>query len=158
MTEPTSLAQHRWPAVLAHQFLPRVIFGDSTAKVIEMFGDPQLAPLFVRFLVDNVAQYLGFPEGAWKTLAAEIHLHRGQFGALEGTVLEMPPPQIPPDCHFIAIVPLASDRARCFTLEHCFLLKPTMLCEWKADQSHANFGIGPEAEIDLFVAAVTAQL
>lgn len=67
MTEPTSLAQQRWPAVFAHQFLPRVIFGDTTAKVLEMFGNPELAPLFVRFLVDNVAKYCGFPEGAWKS-------------------------------------------------------------------------------------------
>jgi hypothetical protein len=158
MTEPTSLAQHRWPAVFAHQFLPRVIFGDTAATAIEMFGNPKLAPLFIRFLVDNVAQYLGFAEGAWKTLAADIHLHRRQFGTFEGTVLEMPPPQIPPDCHFIAVVPLAADQLRCFTLERCFLLKPTMLCEWRADRSHANFGIGPEPEIDLFVAAVAAKL
>ena len=150
--------QARWSAVLAHQLLPRIIFEDTTAKVIELFANPKMAPPFVRFLVDNVARCCGFPEGAWRILAADIHVHRRQFGAVEGTVLEMPPPQIPPDCYFIAIVPIEGAPPRYFTLECCFFPGPTMLCEWTADRAHRNFGTGPEPDIDLFVAAVTGKL
>jgi hypothetical protein len=117
-----------------------------------------MASLFVRYLVDTVAQCCGFPEDAWKTLAADIYAHRRKFGAVEGTVLEMPPPQIPPDCYFIAIIPIEGTRPRYFTLESCFFPKPTMLCEWTADRMHLNFGTGPEPDIDLFIAAVTAKL
>jgi hypothetical protein len=150
--------QSRWPAVLAHQFLPRVIFDDTGAKALDLLGNPELARPFINYLVDNVAQSCGFPEGAWKHLAAEIRLHRCDFGAVDGIVLEMPLPEVPPDCYFVAVIPVAADRARYFTLERTFFPGPTMLCEWTADRAHANFGPGPEPDIDLFVAAVTAKL
>jgi hypothetical protein len=90
--------------------------------------------------------------------AAEIHVHRRQFGVVKGTVLEMPPPQIPPDCYFVAIVLVEGAQPRYFTLECCFFPGPTMLCEWTANRTHGNFGTGPEPDIDLFVEAVTAKL
>jgi hypothetical protein len=149
--------QSRWPAVLAHQVLPRVIFDDTGAKALGLLGHPELARPFLNYLVDNVAQCCGFPEGAWKRLAADIRLHRCDFGAVDGIVLEMPPPQIPPDCYFIAVIPVAADRPRYFTLE-CAFFPPTMLCEWTADRTHANFGPGPDADTELFIAAVIELL
>jgi hypothetical protein len=146
-----------WPAVFAHKVLPRLIFDETGEKMLELFSNSELARPLINYLVDNVALFCGFPEGAWKSLAADIHLHCRNFGGVEGTVIEMPPPQFPPECYFIAIIPITGDRPRYFTLEYAFFPGP-MLCEWTADRAHGNYGPGPDPDIDLFVAAVTAKL
>ena len=152
-------SQARWTSVFAHKFLPRVILDDEmSGKLLEIFANPEAADPLLNFLIDNVALACGFPEGTWKTLALDVHLHRRRFGAAEGIVIEMPPPQIPPDCYFIGIVPTTKGRARYFTLESTLIPPPTMLCEWRPDGSHANFGPGPQPDIDLFVIAVSANL
>jgi hypothetical protein len=155
MTATPSLA--RWPAVFAHKVLPRLIFDETGNKLLEMFGNSEVARPLINYLVDNVALFCGFPEGAWKSLAVDIQLHRRNFGGVEGTVIEMPPPQVPLECYFIAIIPITGDRPRYFTLERAFFPGP-MLCEWTADRAHHNFGTGLDPNIDLFVAAVTDKL
>jgi hypothetical protein len=152
-----TFSQAQWPAVFAHKLLPRLLFDDPSDKLLEILGNSELARPLIRYLVDNVALLCGFPEGAWKNLAADINLHRRNFGTVEGTVIEMPPPQIPPECYFIAIVPMIGDRPRYFTLECAFFPGP-MLCEWTADRAHHNFGPGPDPDIDSFITAVIAEL
>ena len=87
-------SQARWTSVFAHKFLPRVILDDEmSGKLLEIFANPEAADPLLNFLIDNVALACGFPEGTWKTLALDVHLHRRRFGAAEGIVIEMPPPQ-----------------------------------------------------------------
>ncbi len=82
-------------------------------------------------------------------------------------VVHMPVPVATTEAHFAAIVhkldephePMrASPSTRYFTLEKSFLNGPPLLCEWTQAGSHLNYGEGPGASAEPFVAAVLQRL
>ena len=77
-------------------------------------------------------------------------------------VVTMPTPESPPEAHFVAIVHkddepkehgCAAPSTRYFTLESSNTRLP-VLCEWREDGSHLNYGEGPAPEMAAFVEAV----
>ena len=97
-------------------------------------------------------------------LGAAFVVVRRVFGAFT------PRPQKPAEAHYVALVFRTAARARLrpghpvllyYTLELARSFEgenPTMLCGWSADRAHLNFGRGPLAEPDAFVAAVSEQV
>lgn len=87
----------------------------------------------------------------------------------------MPPPTEPVEAHFIAIVSrlgadeFAAESAESregtlldyYTFEQPVIVergRPTVFCGWSENDAHANYGEGPEAELEAVVAFLTAKL
>ena len=124
----------------------------------------------------------GFVDALWE--ATENHVGRKvegfdrhetkvttcRYGERRIIVVTMPAARAMAEAHYVALVlaPIPADHEpaqplafRCFTLEKGHSLETdaprTVLCEW-AEDSHLNFGDGPPATIDDFVAAVADKL
>jgi hypothetical protein len=95
-------------------------------------------------------------------------------GRFPSSIVTMPEALDPTEAHFIAIVlhvdvaalragdePPERPELSYFTLEKGVSLtgqSRTVLCGWNAEGSHLNFGDGPPAEFDAFVAAVAEHV
>lgn len=95
-----------------------------------------------------------------------VAVHPHKRGAYTAHVVTMPAPESPPEAHFVAIVHkddepkkhgIASRSTRYFTLESSNTPLP-VLCEWREDGSHLNYGEGPAPEMAAFVEAVFGHL
>ena len=75
-------------------------------------------------------------------------------------LIELPPATEIAEAHLVAAV--LADGPRYFTLEKGVALPAmtprTVLCEWRAEGQHVNYGDGPAAEAGAFLAAVEAKV
>jgi hypothetical protein len=168
------------PALPAFDALPEARCHHYTLAHVALRGvalrDPLLyvgvlaSPDADRFLSDlfrSVADHCLAREPEPGFTAADLTVHRLRVGVFPCAVVELPPPRAMAEAHFTAAVLLADPAAglpkdgpvpvRYFTLEMGFSLdgsNRTVLCEWTADGTHANFGDGPEATVPAFVAAL----
>jgi hypothetical protein len=93
--------------------------------------------------------------------AVKVHPHRR--GGHTAYVVTMPVPEASPEAHFVAIVHRdaephdymqESPSTRYFTLEKTDGSDRPLLCEWRRDGSHMNYGEGPAPELGAFLDAV----
>jgi hypothetical protein len=77
--------------------------------------------------------------------------------------VSMPIPESSPEAHFVAIVHKddephdymrESPSTRYFTLERTDVSDRPLLCEWRRDGSHGNYGDGPAPDLEAFADAV----
>ena len=96
------------------------------------------------------------------------------IGRRPGAIVVMPEPQGPTEAYFVAIVlhvdiaaiqggqePPERPEISYYTLEKGVTLggeSRTVLCGWNAEGAHLNYGDGPPADFDAFVAAVTEHV
>jgi hypothetical protein len=101
---------------------------------------------------------------------SDVKIETGAIDKFPLLILEMPPPREVTQAHFIGIIlqldpqqPLAEQIPpfRYFTLEKTvsFDEQPagTVMCEWR-ENSHSNYGTGPEPTRDAFVKKITEML
>jgi hypothetical protein len=70
-------------------------------------------------------------------------------------VVELPPPQGPAHCHFVAAFRSSSGaQVRYYTLERSITAGQPMLCSWSKDGRHSLIGTGPAPDLMAFAEAV----
>lgn len=96
-----------------------------------------------------------------------VAIHRRRRGGHTAHVVAMPAPESSPEAHLVAIVHRddeprdhmrESPSTRYFTLETAHPGDRPLLCEWRRDGTHVNYGEGPEPEIGAFVDAVFGRV
>ncbi|RMG17371.1 MAG: hypothetical protein D6731_04230 [Planctomycetota bacterium] len=156
--------------VFAHRVLPEVAFQDPR-RILCLFASCE-ASNFLVDLWDEVGR------------ACPCHLPAEGLGvSLEEVpgldepvvLIRFPDPEIPPEAHFLALVPWTERRflglwprptLRCFTLEQGIRLGGglrTVLCEWSPEKkgeglNHTNYGDGPAPQRRAFLERLGALL
>lgn len=102
--------------------------------------------------------------GAWLPTAG-LAVEPLDLPGWRGVIVHLPPPAITAEAHFIALaVGLAADDGTCrYVLSERTLPSQgetgcAVLCEWKTDGSHANYGALPSATLEDFRQALAAHL
>ena len=150
---------------LAHVALRQMAHDDPVA-FLGILASPK-APEFLAEVFRSVSDHCRERDPRPDFTAADLTIHRGRVGRYPCAVVQMPPPKGPTEAFFAAAVllvdpeqpmpPRESVKARYFTLEKGVTLggpPRTVLCEWTADGTHSNFGDGPPARLEAFVAAL----
>ena len=110
------------------------------------------------------------PEGKASFDISEVIASTGRIKDYPAIVIRMPPPQRTTEAYFVAVVlkidveeddqPENPDFAY-LTLEKGMNLDGSdrmVLCGWTGENTHDNYGEGPEATPEAFVAAVEARV
>jgi hypothetical protein len=155
--------------MLAHYAL-RTVAHDKPLAFLGVLASPD-ATHFLSDLMESVSEHCKDRERHPDFSVEAIRIHTLRIGKYPCAVVQMPKPRAPTEAFFVAGVLLAdpneempeSDRValRYFTLEKGITLggpARTVLCEWTADGTHANFGDGPPAELRAFCGAVEELL
>lgn len=166
---PRSRPQHY---IFAHQAIPQLAHADP-ARMMRILGGSD-AEAFLRQVWDEIGQQ-GEPNERFEPIGLSVAWVPLPTGHVAGLIV-MPDPVAVPEAYFVAVVaPQPTDegfapdlRCRVITLERSFTLPlddlasssspATALCEWTADGTHLNFGIGPDPEAEHFAIALTAML
>jgi hypothetical protein len=155
--------------VFAHRIVPEVALKDP-AQVLTLLRGPEGN----KFLQDLWAEV---GESCPANLPSEgLRLTLEEVEGLDEpmALIRLPEPEIPPEAHYLAIVPWCEKRLlglvqkrslRCFTLEQGIKLSGglrTVLCEWtrseKGELVHRNYGVGPEPNTSAFLARLSEVL
>jgi hypothetical protein len=93
----------------------------------------------------------------------ELGIHRTRVLGSPCLIVEMPPAEVPPEAHFVAVWLTLNEgpetgQVRYFTLEAADEQHPdrTVLGEWSASGDHLEHGAGPDPSLDGFIEAITA--
>jgi hypothetical protein len=145
-----------------HYFIAHVALRDFALRgggLPAEAAKPGAAQGFFAMILERMAPSLQIDAADAPRLAADFAIHHRRIGPLEATVVQLPPPEGPTECHFVALVPRqpGSDAQRFFTLEDAGG-GVTILGGWSVDEEHLDFGEGPRPTLDAFVAAVAARL
>ena len=85
-----------------------------------------------------------------------VSIHRHQRNGYTAYVVTMPPPLYSPEAHLVESFTRTASRSstgrtarstRYFTLERTDTADRPLLCEWFADGTRRNYGVGPEPDI-----------
>jgi len=144
---------------LAHIALRSAAFQNPTGFIDAL--TPNNAADFVAMLMEFVVE--DCQEESPDFSVDELRFHYAQIDKYPCTIVELPTPVATAEAFFVAGVLLVEPddgvaeptdvTLRYFTLEKGFLQgggERTVLCEWTADGSHANYGDGPEPEVAEF--------
>jgi hypothetical protein len=154
------LSARRHHYFFAHRGLPELLWQQST-PVLEALIGPE-ADAFLRDYWEHVGNQLEEaerlePEGLTCRVCELADGYRA-------AVITLPPAERCPEAHLAAVVfrppqrrtptPKTEPVLRYFTLERGLDLlgegPRTVLCEWKREGAHLNFGAGPEASVRSF--------
>jgi len=155
-----------------HYTLREAAFTNHPMLIRELAGEPAYRPL-LHFILQarnrcEIAGVLprlpddGSARNAELELFTAVKIDTREHDGYRVHVIHMPAPQAPTEAHFVAIVHKAdephepgqdSPSTRYFTLEMTLGARP-LLCEWRRDGSHDNYGEGPNPDPDAFLAAV----
>lgn len=165
--------------IFAHRLLPQVAYhyGVRTAFLL---GDEEKGHDHLLRLWSDAGEGLP-PEDMVEPVGLSSFTRRE--GNLLITIVTLPEPRSVSEAHFTAIVcgplPAPPEEAteeqlnafeeaflsaptQYYTLEHGVQLAPlkkrTVFCSWTADGTHLNFGDGPEADAEAFLAFIVAKL
>jgi hypothetical protein len=147
---------------LAHHALRSIAFHNPMGFLGVLTSED--AEPFLQDVLTSVAKHCQPFEPEVAFSARDIAIHKKSIGIAPCVVIEMPPARGVTEAIFVAAVltgDVSLEKLRYFTLEVGVSLDGpprTVLCEWTVDGTHANYGDGPEPELDEFVAAVTALL
>lgn len=164
--EPADLDEPRCHHyALAHLALRGVAF-DQPLGFLGVLASPD-ARHFLSDMLASVAEHCKDREPRPDFSVDDLRVHRLRIGKYPCAVIEMPRPRAVAEAHFVAAVLLADPSdglpdgeripVRYVTLEKGSTIgggARTVLCEWTADGTHANFGDGPPAELPAFARAV----
>jgi hypothetical protein len=155
--------------MFAHRILPEVAFADPE-HLLELMTSDQAQP-FVADLWEEVG--LACP-AALPADGLRVTVEPLEGFANPVILVHLPTPEIPPEAHYLAIVPTVERRlwglitrqaVRCFTLERSVRLAGgtrTVVCEWTLDSSsmlqHGNYGAGPAPTPNAFLDRLGAIL
>jgi len=144
-----------------HYFIGHVALRDFALRgegLPRRGAEPAEARRLFAMILGKMAPHLGIDAADAERLAQGFVIHHRQIGGREVAIVEMPPPQGPTECHFVALVPAhGASPARFFTLEDA-RGGVTMFGGWDAEEQHLNLGVGPPPTLDAFADAVAAQL
>jgi hypothetical protein len=157
----------------AHVLLRQLAF-ENPVGCVGMLHSPERDKMLAA-LWEDVAKHCrknGMADGV--VAGAPPTVRPAPVGRFPSCIVTMPQPQGPTEAHFVAIVlhvdvealrsgeePPEKPELSYFTLEKGVTLdgeSRTVLCGWNAEGSHLNFGDGPPAEFDAFVAAVAEHI
>jgi hypothetical protein len=143
---------------LAHVALRSVAFQNAYDFMSLMAGDEALGVL--ASLLEQVREHC---VGEELLEPDELTIHRIRVLGSPCLIVEMPPAEVPPEAHFVAVWLTANDgpetgQVRYFTLEAADeqQLARTVLGEWSGAGEHLYHGAGPEPSLEAFIDAVTA--
>jgi hypothetical protein len=145
-----------------HYFIAHVALRDFALRGEGLPRDAMSAPgtrTFFTMILSRMAPHLQIAAEEAPGLAAGFVVHQRRVGAADVTIVEMPAPTGPTECHFVALVPRQDgvEQARFFTLEDAGD-GVTMLGGWSAEEKHLNYGEGPVPTMAAFTAALAARL
>jgi hypothetical protein len=162
------VAAHDYRYAFAHVAMRQVALADPL-RYLAILGSEQ-GQEFIADMIRAVAENVKGPGPDFT--AADVHVHLGRVGQHPCAILEMPKPLEVPEAFFTATVALVDIdapsepregtkiAARYFTLEKGFADEGggrTVFCEW-TESAHLNFGDGPPATVQDFVAAIEKAL
>jgi hypothetical protein len=157
-----------------HYTLREAAFDNHPLLLRELAGEVAFRPLLhfvikarLRCELAGVLELLPDDDGTARVAELELFTavkidSRGRTG-YRIHVVHMPTPLAPTEAHFVAIVHKAdephepmqeSPSTRYFTLEKSAVGTRPLLCEWRRDGTHGNYGEGPDADPEAFVAAI----
>lgn len=143
---------------LAHVALRSVAFQNPYDFMSLMAGDKALEVL--SSLVEQVSEHCS---GEEPLELDEVAIHRTRVLGSPCLIVEMPPAEVPPEAHFVAVWLTANDgpemgQVRYFVLEVAdeHQSDRTVLGEWSDAGDHVNHGAGPKPSLEAFIEAVTA--
>ena len=135
----------------AHRALPRLASADPRPLFAALAGAGAAGAL--RTLWERAGEELA-PEERLPAGGLRRSVHTLPVGR-KAVVAELPPPAAPREAYFVALVQLAPDRLRCFTLARS--ADGTALGEW-ADSMQLSYGAGPLPLVKGFLEAVEGRL
>lgn len=138
----------------AHRVLRDMLFSDPR-KFFAFLGQPEGPGILRRVWMEYGVQLP--PDDRLPAEGLDCCAREFNAGVWCPAILvEFPPPEEVAEAHFAVAV--IDDVSRYFTLERGLDLAEgtprTVLCEWRADGTHLNYGDGPEPDGALFLAAV----
>ncbi len=150
----------------AHYALRQIALSDPL-RFLAMAASPD-ARHFIDAVLKNVAEQCGRPT---TFEAASVKIHPVRVKDFPCAVIELPEPREMAEAFMVAlVVPIDTSfkeppdansiTGRYFTLEKEFSLtkdRRTVLAEWNMTR-HSNYGDGPPATVEAFVAALTGHL
>jgi hypothetical protein len=149
--------------VLGHVALRKVCQGDPLS-----FFSTMASPDRERFLEEiwrSVREYCD-DDGEPTFSISELSVLTTRIGESPALLIRMPPPARPLEAHFVAIILKVAPGVEelpeepefeYFTLERGVQTdgsECTFLCAWQMDDTHSNFGEGPPANEQDFIAAI----
>jgi hypothetical protein len=144
-----------------HYFVAHVALRDIALRgegLPPSAAEPGRAHGFFAMILTKMAPHLGVAETDADRLAQGFAIHHRRIGEAEAAIVELPPPEGPTECYFVAIVPSRGGQpAQFFTLEKAGGVV-VLLGGWSADEEHLDFGEGPVPTVDAFVTAVADRL
>lgn len=144
-----------------HYFIGHVALRDFALRgegLPRSAADPATARGFFAMVLGKMAPHLGIDAADAERLAEGFMVHHRDIGGYAAAIVQLPPPQGPTECHFVALLPKQDGKpARFFTLEDAGG-GASVLGGWSDNDKHLNFGEGPSPTIEAFAAAVAARL
>jgi hypothetical protein len=167
---PKRNSEHHY--AFAHVALRRIafaepirIFGILASPDRERFIDGVLADIHEQCQISTRCSFRG----------RDVEFSGAKINDRPCAILKMPTPTEPVEAHFIALVSrLGVDEFTAedvesrqgelldyYTFERPVVVeggRPTVFCSWSEDDSHSNYGEGPEADLQSVVEFLTATL
>lgn len=153
----------------AHLGLRSLAFDDPLRCLAILSSDDSRK--FLAYLLRSVEQHCQTRGDQLDFGLEDIVVHSVRMGRFPCSVVQMPEPRGITEAYFVALVLMIDPDAeslpdkpelRYFTLEKGFNVgggpPRTVLCEWTADGTHANYGDGPPPELRAFLEAVAGRL
>jgi hypothetical protein len=170
MFAPKNNSEHHY--AFAHIALRKFAFAEPVL-VFSVLASPDRNRFFNDILADLHEQLQISTKCSFR--GEDIEFFAQRINGRPCAILKMPRPTEPVEAHFIALVSRlgveqlsdataqlpAGELLDYFTFERPVVVEsgePTVFCGWSADDSHANYGDGPQADLESVIAFLTTKL